>query len=274
MDGEGRRKSPVIPSVARDLGGRWLEDRALRHLPPRSLAALGMTESSASSSWHLHPRPVLVCRLTRGVEYLLLREAVFERRCRGQRRALIVVERGAQGSAEEERSGPESTTGRVAWVFLQVAAGEADERLRRCCVQELFAKKAECTLLAMHRDDGRLIGAACHGAEADDRRSAAAQRQVHCREIVRRHGATAVSEGSLCDDRPEIGFHRIDLESEVANRVDEVGSDGSPNPSATPGIAPPVPFAIAVAASRARVANLDVPQRANLVDPLTGDLPG
>src|SRR5687768_17810839 len=33
----------VIPSVARDLGGRWLEDHASRPLPPRSLATLGMT---------------------------------------------------------------------------------------------------------------------------------------------------------------------------------------------------------------------------------------
>src|SRR5688500_17332960 len=33
----------VIPSVARDLGGRWLEDQSSRPHSPRSLATLGMT---------------------------------------------------------------------------------------------------------------------------------------------------------------------------------------------------------------------------------------
>src|SRR5688500_20396132 len=42
--------APVIPSVARDLGGRWLEDHALRHRTPRSLATLGMTRAQRSRS--------------------------------------------------------------------------------------------------------------------------------------------------------------------------------------------------------------------------------
>src|SRR5688572_16587544 len=33
----------VIPSVARDLGGRWLDDQSSRPRSPRSLATLGMT---------------------------------------------------------------------------------------------------------------------------------------------------------------------------------------------------------------------------------------
>src|SRR5687767_15098986 len=41
-----REDSRVIPSVARDLGGRWLEDRATCRHPPRSLATLGMTALS------------------------------------------------------------------------------------------------------------------------------------------------------------------------------------------------------------------------------------
>src|SRR5688500_14565480 len=37
-------KFAVIPSVARDVGGRWLEDQSSRPRSPRSLATLGMTE--------------------------------------------------------------------------------------------------------------------------------------------------------------------------------------------------------------------------------------
>src|SRR5687767_14662944 len=37
----------VIPSVARDLGGRGREDRAARPRPPKSLATLGMTTIAA-----------------------------------------------------------------------------------------------------------------------------------------------------------------------------------------------------------------------------------
>src|SRR5688500_809859 len=65
-------RQPLIFRAARDLGGRWLEDRALSHLPPRSLATLGMTRNSAALSRHLHPAPILVCGLARGVEHLLV----------------------------------------------------------------------------------------------------------------------------------------------------------------------------------------------------------
>src|SRR5687768_9383498 len=44
-DGQWSHGCCVIPSVARDLGGWWLEDRASRHRPPGSLATLGMTAS-------------------------------------------------------------------------------------------------------------------------------------------------------------------------------------------------------------------------------------
>src|SRR5688500_7088402 len=43
---EQSRRLRVIPSVARDLSGRWRQDRSSRPLPPRSFATLGKTEKS------------------------------------------------------------------------------------------------------------------------------------------------------------------------------------------------------------------------------------
>src|SRR5258707_15886072 len=87
---------------------------------------------------------------------------------------------------------------------------------------------------------------------------------MHRREIIRRYWFA----GPLLDDRREHRLHRFDFHPEVTEGVDEMGSDGSPDPAALFRVAPPVPWPAAIAAAGTRVTHFRVANRSDVRDAL------
>src|SRR5437667_11742911 len=102
----------------------------------------------------------------------------------------------------------------------------------------------------MNGQHGCFVRSRCDCTERHQGECAAPQPQIHSGEIISRHRLA----GSFSDERVKGRLHRLDLAAEIPQRIDEVGTDSTPDAAAEVCVAPPVPGTSSIAAARTRIA--------------------